>query len=46
MKNSKIELFDTNLKDGVQGEGVDLSVEDKFRLASLSNWSKIDVVRY
>ena len=46
MKNSKIELFDTNLKDGFQGEDVDLSVEDKFRLASLSNWSKIDVVRY
>ena len=33
MKNSKIELFDTTLRDGTQGEGVNLSVEDKIRLA-------------
>ena len=30
MKNSKIELFDTTLRDGTQGEGINLSVEDKF----------------
>ena len=33
MKNKAIELFDTTLRDGTQGEGVNLSVEDKIRLA-------------
>ena len=33
MKDDKIELFDTTLRDGTQGEGVNLSVEDKIRLA-------------
>ena len=33
MKDDKIELFDTTLRNATQGEGVNLSVEDKIRLA-------------
>ncbi len=29
----KIELFDTTLRDGTQGEGINLSVDDKLRIA-------------
>ncbi len=32
-KNSKIEIYDTTLRDGTQGEGVNFSVADKIRLA-------------
>ena len=32
----KIELFDTTLRDGTQGEGINLSIQDK-----LLNYSKI-----
>ncbi len=32
-KLKKIELFDTTLRDGTQGEGVNLSVDDKIRIA-------------
>lgn len=31
--SNPIELFDTTLRDGTQGEGVNLSVEDKLRIA-------------
>lgn len=33
MSIKKIELFDTTLRDGTQGEGVNLTVEDKIRIA-------------
>ena len=32
-QNSKIEIYDTTLRDGTQGEGVNFSVADKIRLA-------------
>lgn len=31
--NAKIKIFDTTLRDGTQGEGVSLSVEDKIKIA-------------
>lgn len=33
MNNMKIEIYDTTLRDGTQGEGVSLSVRDKVRIA-------------
>ena len=32
-KKSKIEIYDTTLRDGTQGEGINFSVADKLRLA-------------
>ena len=40
----KIELFDTTLRDGTQGEGVNLSVEDKLRIAHLLDDFGIDII--
>src|ERR1700730_12773904 len=31
--NANVEIFDTTLRDGTQGEGVSLSVEDKIKIA-------------
>jgi len=33
MKNRRIKIFDTTLRDGTQGEQISLSVEDKLRIA-------------
>ena len=33
VKNRSIEIYDTTLRDGCQGEGVSFSVEDKLRIA-------------
>lgn len=33
MKNQHIDLFDTTLRDGTQGEGISFSSEDKMRIA-------------
>ena len=39
-----IELFDTTFRDGTQGEGVNLSVDDKFRIAHLLDDFGINVI--
>ena len=43
MKN-KIELFDTTLRDGTQGEGVNLSVQDKLLIAQKLDEFGIDII--
>ena len=40
----KVELFDTTLRDGTQGEGVNLSVTDKLRIARLLDEFGIDII--
>ncbi|HDY75111.1 MAG TPA: citramalate synthase, partial [Candidatus Marinimicrobia bacterium] len=46
MKNllKTIELFDTTLRDGTQGEGVSLSVDDKLRIASRLDEFGINII--
>lgn len=43
MKN-KIELFDTTLRDGTQGEGVNLSIHDKLLIAEKLDDFGIDII--
>ncbi|RJP32904.1 MAG: citramalate synthase [Candidatus Omnitrophota bacterium] len=40
----KIDIFDTTLRDGTQGEGVNLSVEDKIRIALRMDEFGIDYI--
>ena len=40
----KIELFDTTLRDGTQGEGVNLSIQDKLRITEQLDGFGIDVI--
>lgn len=40
----KIEIFDTTLRDGTQGEGVNLSVEDKIKIAQRMDDFGIDYI--
>lgn len=40
----KIELFDTTLRDGTQGEGVSLSLDDKLRIAVELDQFGIDII--
>lgn len=42
--SGKIEIFDTTLRDGTQGEGVNLSVEDKVRIAQRMDAFGIDFI--
>ena len=42
--NSKIELFDTTLRDGTQGEGVNLSIQDKLVIAQRLDEFGIDFI--
>jgi len=42
--NERIELFDTTLRDGTQGEHVTLSVNDKIRIAHRLDQFGIDVI--
>ena len=41
---NKIELFDTTLRDGTQGEGINLSVQDKLLIAQKLDEFGIDVI--
>lgn len=42
--NTKIELFDTTLRDGTQGEGINLSVQDKLLIATKLDEFGIDII--
>ena len=41
---NKIELFDTTLRDGTQGEGINLSVQDKLLIAQKLDEFGVDVI--
>src|SRR5690625_7204145 len=41
---NSIELFDTTLRDGTQGEHVNLSAKDKIRIAQRLDASGLDVI--
>ena len=40
----KVVLFDTTLRDGTQGEGVNVSVKDKVKIAKKLDWFGIDFI--
>ncbi len=42
--NQKIELFDTTLRDGTQGEGVNLSITDKLMITERLDEFGIDII--
>ena len=44
MENKLIEIFDTTLRDGTQGEGVNLSVDDKLRIAEKLDEFGINII--
>ena len=44
MNNTQIELYDTTLRDGMQGEGMSLSADEKLRLAHKLDDLGIDVI--
>ena len=43
-KQKMIELFDTTLRDGTQGESVNLSVDDKLRIAVKLDEFRINII--
>ena len=44
MKNKKIEIYDTTLRDGAQTVGISFSVQDKVRIAMALDSMKIDYI--
>lgn len=44
MKTETIELFDTTLRDGTQGEGINVSVQDKLEIAQKLDQFGIDII--
>jgi 2-isopropylmalate synthase len=44
MKNNRIFIYDTTLRDGTQAEGISFSVEDKIRIAKKLDESGIDYI--
>src|SRR5262245_65502582 len=41
---TKIEIYDTTLRDGSQLEGISLIVEDKLRIAEQLDWLGVDYI--
>jgi 2-isopropylmalate synthase len=44
MTMTKIEIYDTTLRDGSQLEGISLTVEDKLRIAEQLDWLGVDYI--
>lgn len=44
MNKEKIYLFDTTLRDGAQTQGVDFSLEDKYKIAKALSKLGIDYI--
>src|SRR4249920_1910136 len=44
MSSTRIQLYDTTLRDGMQGEGMSLSAEEKLRLAHKLDELGIDLI--
>ncbi len=44
MKNNFVEIFDTTLRDGTQGEGINLSVQDKLLITQRLDEFGIDII--
>lgn len=42
--SNRIEIYDTTLRDGTQGEGINFSVEDKLRVASVLDNLGVDYI--
>lgn len=42
--NEKLEIYDTTLRDGTQGEGVNLSLADKLSLTESLDWLGVDYI--
>jgi len=40
----KLEIYDTTLRDGTQGEGVNVSLEDKLALTTALDWLGVDFI--
>ena len=40
----KIEIYDTTLRDGSQGEGISFSVQDKLRITEKLDWFGVDFI--
>ena len=44
MKNNKVIIFDTTLRDGEQSAGASMSVDDKIEIAEMLDSMKVDVI--
>ena len=44
MKNNKVIIFDTTLRDGEQSAGASMSVDDKLEIAEMLDSMKVDVI--